>query len=63
MNQKNGKNTLGLDIIFEDLDPLNYLKNGFQKLKKVKLMTLMQSRLQLQIKIINLMLGWFSLRV
>ena len=32
MNQKNGKNTLGLDIIFEDLDnPIELFKKWFSK--------------------------------
>ena len=32
MNQKNGKNSLGLDSIFEDLDnPIDLFKNWFKK--------------------------------
>ena len=32
MNQKNGKNSLGLDIIFEDLDnPIELFKKWFSK--------------------------------
>ena len=35
MNQKNGKNTLGLDIIFEDLDnPIELFKKWFSKAEK-----------------------------
>ena len=32
MNQKNGKNSLGLDIIFEDIDnPIELFKKWFSK--------------------------------
>ena len=34
MNQKNGKNSLGVDSCFEDIDnPIDLFKNGLQKLK------------------------------
>ena len=43
MNQKNGKNSLGIDICFEDLDnPIELFKKWFSKQRKVKLMTLTQ---------------------
>ena len=35
MNQKNGKNSLGLDIIFEDVDnPIELFKKWFSKAEK-----------------------------
>ena len=35
MNQKNGKNSLGLDIIFEDVDnPIELFKKWFSKAKE-----------------------------
>ena len=39
MNQKNGKNALGIDICFEDLDnPIELFKKWFsKKQKRVKL--------------------------
>ena len=38
MNQKNGKNSLGLDSIFEDLDnPIDLFKNWFKKAEKTEI--------------------------
>ena len=38
MNQKNGKNSLGLDSIFEDLDnPIDLFKNWFQKAEEAEI--------------------------
>ena len=38
MNQKNGKNSLGLDICFEDLDnPINLFKNWFKKAEETEI--------------------------
>ena len=38
MNQKNGKNSLGLDIIFEDRDnPIDLFKNWFEKAKETEI--------------------------
>ena len=43
MNQKNGKNSLGLDSCFEDLaNPIELFKKWFLKQKKARLMTQMQ---------------------
>ena len=37
MNQKNGKNSLGLDICFEDLDnPIELFKNWFSKAEETR---------------------------
>ena len=37
MNQKNGKNSLGLDSIFEDLDnPIDLFKNWFKKAEETE---------------------------
>ena len=38
MNQKNGKNSLGLDSIFEDLDnPIDLFKNWFKKAEETEI--------------------------
>ena len=38
MNQKNGKNSLGLDICFEDLDnPIDLFKNWFKKAEETEI--------------------------
>ena len=37
MNQKNGKNSLGLDSCFEDLDnPIELFKNGLLRPRRLK---------------------------
>ena len=38
MNQKNGKNTLGLDSVFEDIDnPIDLFKNWFRKAEETEI--------------------------
>ena len=38
MNQKNGKNTLGLDSVFEDIDnPIDLFKNWFKKAEETEI--------------------------
>ena len=38
MNQKNGKNSLGIDSCFEDLDnPINLFKNWFSEAEKTEI--------------------------
>ena len=38
MNQKNGKNSLGLDIIFEDIDnPIELFKKWFSKAEEAEI--------------------------
>ena len=60
MNQKNGKNLLGLDAIFEDIDnPIELFKKWFSKAEETEINNEMPLLLQLQINIISLMLEWF----
>ena len=43
MNQKNGKNSLGIDSCFEDLDnPIELFKKWFAKAERLKLTIQMQ---------------------
>ena len=64
MNQKNGKNSLGLDIIFEDVDnPIELFKKWFSKAEESEINDPNAVAMQPQINIISLTLEWFFLKV
>ena len=59
MNQKNGKNSLGIDSCFEDLDnPIELFKKWFAKAEKTEINDPNAVAVALLIKIISQMLEW-----
>ena len=64
MDQKNGKNSLGLDIIFEDIDnPIDLFKKWFSKAEEAEINDPNAVAVATVNKHYQLMLGWFFLKV